>query len=816
MLIQHGVNSEICFLCSDVSEFQFSEEFKDIRISANKKIVNYCVTDDFSETRPFKKVFVLDKQIYNTLSNDSQYILCDNISVINGDNDSIEGCIELKLDGLLNIVSQLMRETDVALVTITNEFYSWDDKFKIECLWFATHKQEFKIIVDRDFYDNELTAIENLLSTGKAWIHDIKKEMSIYWRLTKKKLPLQDVSVLLSIDNPSNTKEKISTLLMLYLSIGNCQQITPISILKLKKLLYEKHSEPYQYFIKQSYLSCILESNAIGWDEGIASKIEKVYCKKRNEYLLQIINLLKINIEIKKTDVYDEHSQLKRILNLNTKDGAALFYSVFRCEDIDNIAKIYWIERQLIYEGVYSKYCFILKKPLQDIIAFLSEENTHITKKVLASVSKYQSFYDSISQDNLYFFYMAYKKYADNFDIDMIETWDDRFKLLFFVKAYKKIDHVITTFISGNLGRNNVYSTTNSTNEFPQIRYEKYNGNEKNIYLLNTRFSANSTETRRWDSGFHIVPSNTEIRRIYTPRNNFLVCHFDYSQIELRVLAALSKDNDLLTAFKNGLDIHKFIAAYIFNKNIDEVDNEERSLAKIASFSLLYGKKAENFARDFLNGDIEKAESLFNSFYSSFKNVHKYILEMQNNAVTNATISSAFGDVIYLKGDVEKLKRLYVNSRIQNTASQLAALNLYYCDIELKANNIPHKTISFTHDAGEIEFDANYFNEFLNVLYNSIIYNDTHPINPTLDIELKIGVNLYDLVKFKKIKDNKFKIQSTEYALNLLLDKLSVSKLEITNKYTKKVPYDNMFLPKNVYSLSIGREISYVEGEIEI
>jgi len=816
VLIQHGVNSEICFLCEDVSEFQFSEEFKDIRISANKKIVNYCVTDDFSETRPFKKVFVLDKQIYNTLSNDSQYILCDNISVINGDNDSIEGCIELKLDGLLNIVSQLMRETDVALVTITNEFYSWDDKFKIECLWFATHKQEFKIIVDRDFYDNELTAIENLLSTGKAWIHDIKKEMSIYWRLTKKKLPLQDVSVLLSIDNPSNTKEKISTLLMLYLSIGNCQQITPISILKLKKLLYEKHSEPYQYFIKQSYLSCILESNAIGWDEGIASKIEKVYCKKRNEYLLQIINLLNINIEIKKSDIYDEHLQLKKILNLNTKDGATLFYSVFRCDEIDNIAKIYWIEKQLIYEGVYTKYCFILNKPLQDIIAFLGEENTHITKKVLASINKYQSIYDSISQDNLYFFYMAYKKYADNFNIDMIETWDNRFKLLFYVKAYKKIDHVITTFINGNLGRNNVYSTINSTNDSTQIRYGKYDGNEKNTYLLNTRFTANSTETRRWDSGFHIVPSNTEIRRIYTPRNDFLVCHFDYSQIELRVLAALSKDDDLLTAFKNGMDIHKFIAAYIFNKNINDVTNEERSLAKIASFSLLYGKKTENFARDFLQGDIEKAESLFNSFYSSFKNVHKYILEMQNNAVTNATISSAFGDVIYLKGNVEKLKRLYVNSRIQNTASQLAALNLYNCDIELNAHNIPHKTISFTHDAGEIEFDARYFSEFVDVLYNSVVYNNTHPIKPPLDIELKIGVNLYDLVTFKKIKDNKFKMQSTEYALNLLLDKLSVSKLEITNKYTKKIPYDNIFLPKNVYSLSIGREIAYIEAEIEI
>ena len=101
-----------------------------------KNIVNYSIVDDVSETKPFKKVFVLDKQIYNTLSNDSQYILCDNISVINKYNDLIEGCIELKLDSLLNIVSQLMRETDVALVTITNEFYSWDDKFKIECLWF--------------------------------------------------------------------------------------------------------------------------------------------------------------------------------------------------------------------------------------------------------------------------------------------------------------------------------------------------------------------------------------------------------------------------------------------------------------------------------------------------------------------------------------------------------------------------------------------------------------------------------------------------------------------------------------------------------
>jgi DNA polymerase-1 len=154
---------------------------------------------------------------------------------------------------------------------------------------------------------------------------------------------------------------------------------------------------------------------------------------------------------------------------------------------------------------------------------------------------------------------------------------------------------------------------------------------ETEEYLFTKKFYECSAETGRWKSGFHTVPAGSTIKNIYRSRyTGGVICAPDYSQMEVRAMAASAKEETLLNAFKNGEDPHKRTAAAVYKKDISEVTDDERKFAKAVTFAILYGGSTESIANNQMHGDMAGATKLVNGFYSGYPKLKLFIDAMHS------------------------------------------------------------------------------------------------------------------------------------------------------------------------------------------
>ena len=200
-----------------------------------------------------------------------------------------------------------------------------------------------------------------------------------------------------------------------------------------------------------------------------------------------------------------------------------------------------------------------------------------------------------------------------------------------------------------------------------------------------------------------------------------LLAHVDYSQMEIRTIASLAGETDLLDAFEKGKDIHRFMASQIFNKTEDEVDDTERRYSKMLTFSILYGKTEYGVAMDFLGGDRNRAKILIDGFYNGFSKIKKYI-DGQHEVVIDGGeyVRSIFGEKIFLRlvgveiGEekrIAQLKKYAVNYPVQSSASNIAGIGINRVNREAYQRGLKLKTYGFIHDAGDFDFDVTYRNK---------------------------------------------------------------------------------------------------------
>lgn len=194
-----------------------------------------------------------------------------------------------------------------------------------------------------------------------------------------------------------------------------------------------------------------------------------------------------------------------------------------------------------------------------------------------------------------------------------------------------------------------------------------------------------------------------------------LVCA-DYSQIELRVLAHLSKDSELIKAFNDKLDIHSITASEIFNKPIDLITREERRHAKIVNFSLLYGKTAFGLSQE-LNIDRVTAKRYIEAYFAKYPKVKEYLDSIIREAQNYGYTQTIFGRKVYLpninhnnKILREAEERLALNSPMQGSSADIIKIAMLKIDKWLRANNLTSKIVLQIHDelileCGEAEIE---------------------------------------------------------------------------------------------------------------
>ena len=202
-----------------------------------------------------------------------------------------------------------------------------------------------------------------------------------------------------------------------------------------------------------------------------------------------------------------------------------------------------------------------------------------------------------------------------------------------------------------------------------------------------------------------------EIRKAFVPRDsNHLIISADYSQIELRIVAAISGDPAMCEAFKSGKDIHTATAAKVFNVAETDVTKEMRYKAKSVNFGIIYGQGAFGLSQN-LGISRTEAKEIIDNYKTQFANIQKYMDETINFCKTNGYVETLMGRKRWLK-DINSsnftvrgfAERNAINSPIQGTAADMIKLAMIKIHNIFINKNFKSKMIMQVHD--ELVFDA--------------------------------------------------------------------------------------------------------------
>jgi DNA polymerase-1 len=146
-----------------------------------------------------------------------------------------------------------------------------------------------------------------------------------------------------------------------------------------------------------------------------------------------------------------------------------------------------------------------------------------------------------------------------------------------------------------------------------------------------------------------------QIRKAFIPRDGWLLVGADYSQIELRILAHLSQEPILLEAYRNNEDVHTLTARLLLDK--DDISSEERRLAKIINFGVIYGMGAQKFAQE-TNMKVAEAKQFIERFNQRYSKVFEYLQQMKREAIANRYVETICGRRRYFSFNSESVKIL--------------------------------------------------------------------------------------------------------------------------------------------------------------
>ena len=207
------------------------------------------------------------------------------------------------------------------------------------------------------------------------------------------------------------------------------------------------------------------------------------------------------------------------------------------------------------------------------------------------------------------------------------------------------------------------------------------------------------------------TPKGREIRRAFVPsKKDHVILSADYSQIELRIMAAFAEDEKMIDAFKEGRDIHATTAATINNVALKEVTSEMRGMAKSANFGIIYGISAYGLSQN-LNIPRKEAADFIESYFQEFPAVKKYMDQVVNEARDSGYVSTILGRKRYLR-DINSrnqtmrggAERNAINAPIQGTAADIIKIAMINIHNWMQEKNVDSKMIMQVHD--ELVFEV--------------------------------------------------------------------------------------------------------------
>ena len=235
-----------------------------------------------------------------------------------------------------------------------------------------------------------------------------------------------------------------------------------------------------------------------------------------------------------------------------------------------------------------------------------------------------------------------------------------------------------------------------------------------------------------------------KIRNAFIAEKGKKIFAADYSQIELRIMAHLSGDHNLLKAFKNKIDIHSFTASEIFGVDINKVSSEDRRSAKAINFGLIYGMSSFGLSKQ-LGISIPEAKDYMDIYFNRYPKIKSYMLEKKNFAKQHGYVETHFGRKLYLPEINSKqaqrrsyAERTAINAPVQGTAADIIKIAMIEIDKWLVEKKSKTKMIMQVHDELVFEISENDIDleveNIVNLMQNCI----------TLDLPLVVNFGIED------------------------------------------------------------------------
>lgn len=272
---------------------------------------------------------------------------------------------------------------------------------------------------------------------------------------------------------------------------------------------------------------------------------------------------------------------------------------------------------------------------------------------------------------------------------------------------------------------------------------------------IHTIYTQTLTRTGRLSSiepNLQNIPMRSEygrlIRKAFIPENYSVILSSDYSQIELRVFAHLSGVNDLINAFKEGVDIHTKTAMDIFKVPMEGVTKNMRRQAKAVNFGILYGISSYGLAED-IGIPVKEAKEFINKYFETYPGVKDYMDKEIDEAKRNGYVKT----IMNRKRVIEELKssnymvrsmgeRMALNTPVQGSASDILKKAMVEINNIFEKENIKSKMLLQVHD----ELIFNVYNDEIDKV-KDIVYNTmtkVFELKVPLDVDIELGNNWYE------------------------------------------------------------------------
>ena len=487
---------------------------------------------------------------------------------------------------------------------------------------------------------------------------------------------------------------------------SNLNDILPI----LKSLL----ENPKIKFIGQNikYDALVLKRNNINinfiyFDTMIA---ESLISPEKNSYKLDNLSKDYLNYEM----IPIENLIGKKSSQISMNEVPVDKVCFYACEDADIVFQIYKIQKDLLKNKKVDKLFYEVEMPLIKVLVDIEFNGVYVDKLVINELC--ESLQNKLNNLQNEIYKVSNKEFNINSPKQLSEVLFDDMKLKMFKKRSTSYDvlkklvdhHPVADLLLKYRHLNKLVNTY--LNKLPGF----INSSTQRIH---TSFNQAITSTGRLSStnpNFQNIPIKSEvgksIRKAFKAHDGNFIISFDYSQVELRILAHYSNEKKLIDSFQNNLDVHSKTASLIYGIDLDDVQYEHRRVAKIINYSIAYGAGPFRISQE-LKIPIKEASNIISNYFDRYPGIKKYIDETVSHGLDNGFVSTILGrqrNTYNLKAANKMVqqaeKRATINMPIQGTAAEMIKVAMIQIHKKIKEKKFQSKLILQIHD--ELLFES--------------------------------------------------------------------------------------------------------------